>query len=67
MLSSAFLSKQRRSIFKKFLRLFEVPDFLKFIFFLMVYGRKGVFHFQKMGRKYLTMFIRYISIVVSSF
>ncbi len=68
MLSPAFRSKQRRSIFKKFLRLFGLPDFSQiYLFSDGLWKKKEFLIFKKMGRKYLTMFIRYISIVVSSF
>lgn len=51
MLSSAFLSKQRRSIFKKFLRLFEVPDFSQIYLFSDGLWKKRSFSFSKDGEE----------------
>ena len=51
MLSPAFRSKQRRSIFKKFLRLFGLPDFSQIYLFSDGLWKKRSFSFSKDGEE----------------
>lgn len=51
MLSPAFRSKQRRSILKKFLRLFGLPDFSQIYLFSDGLWKKRSFSFSKDGEE----------------